>query len=167
VVLPFAFAPEDPDDAGRLTERDLAAWQAMLAAGLDRANILESIVAASGSGAPPAGDYSIGGRITRFQFQKRWVPTLIPIHLSLSMLTFTGYTLLGGATAATVVHFTADFELTDVRSGELIHSFEEDFSSTRKINVYSVAAEDPYENPSLVFSKVVASAATKIASALP
>jgi len=167
VVLPFAFAPEDPDDAGRLTERDLAGWQRMLAAGLDQANILESVVAASGTGAPPAGDYTIGGRITRFRFQKSWIPTLIPIHVSLSFLTFTGYTLFGGATAATVVRFSANFELTDVRTGRLVHSFEEDFASTRKINVYSEAAENPYENPSLVFSKVVDSAAAKIAIALP
>jgi len=167
VVLPFAFEPEDPDDAGRLTEHDLARWQRMLAAGLDQTNILESVVVASGGGAPPAGDYTISGRITRFRFQKSWIPTLIPIHVSLSFLTFTGYTLFGGATAATVVRFTVDFELTDVRSGRLIQQFEEDFTSTRKINVYSEAAEDPYENPNLVFSKVVDSAATKIANVFP
>jgi hypothetical protein len=109
----------------------------------------------------------LGGRITRFRFQKNWIPTLISIHLSLSFLTFTGYTLFGDATAATAVHFSVDFELKDVRSGELIHSFEEGFTSTRKINVYSEAAENPYENPNLVFSKLVDSAATKIASALP
>jgi hypothetical protein len=167
VVLPFAFVPEDPDDAGRLTEHDLARWQRVLAAGLDQTNILESVVVASEGGAPPAGDYTIGGRITRFRFQKNWIPTFIPIHLSLSFLTFTGHTLFGGATAATVVRFTVDFELTDVRSGALIHSFEEDFTSTRKINVYSEAAQNPYENPSLVFSKVVDSAAAQIASSLP
>jgi hypothetical protein len=167
VVLPFAFAPEDPDDADRLSERDLAKWQQMLAAGLDQTNILEFVVVASGGGAPPAGDYTIGGRITRFRFQKSWIPTFIPIHLTLSFLTFTGYTLFGGATAATVVRFTVDFELTDVRSGGLIQSFEEDFSSIRKINVYSEAAENPYENPNLVFSKVIDSAATKIAAAFP
>lgn len=167
VVLPFAFVPEDPADAGRLTEDDLARWQRLLAAGLDQTNILESVVVASGAETPPAGDYTIGGRITRFRFQKNWIPTLIPIHLSLSFLTFTGYTLFGGATAATVVHFTVGFELKDVRSGELIHSFEEGFTSTRKINVYSEAAENPYENPNLVFSKLIDSAATKIASALP
>jgi hypothetical protein len=130
-------------------------------------NILEFVVVASGGGAPPAGDYTIGGRITRFRFQKSWIPTFIPIHLTLSFLTFTGYTLFGGATAATVVRFTVDFELTDVRSGGLIQSFEEDFSSIRKINVYSEAAENPYENPNLVFSKVIDSAATKIAAAFP
>jgi hypothetical protein len=167
VVLPFAFAPEDPDEAGRLTEDDLARWQRILAAGLDQTNILESVVVASGAEAPPAGDYTIDGRITRFWFQKNWIPTLIPIHLSLSFLTFTGYTLFGGATAATAVHFSVDFELTDVRSGEFIHSFEESFTSTCKINIYSEAAENPYENPNLVFSKLVDSAATKIASALP
>ena len=167
VVLPFAFAPEDPDDAGRLTEHDLARWQRMLAAGLDQTNILESVVVASGGGAPPAGDYTISGRITRFRFQKSWIPTLIPIHVSLSFLTFTGYTLFGGATAATVVRFSVDFEVTEVRSGELIQSFEEDFSSIRKINVYSEAAENPYENPNLVFSKVVDSAATEVASLFP
>jgi hypothetical protein len=167
VVLPFAFDPEDPDDAGRLTEDDLARWQGILAAGLDRTNILESVVAAPGGGSPPAGDYALGGRITRFQFRKSWVPTLIPIHLGASFLTFTGYTLFGGPTAETVVHFTVDFELEDLRSGELIHSFEEDFASTRKINVYSEAAENPYENPNLAFSEVVDSAAAKIARALP
>jgi hypothetical protein len=167
VVLPFAFTPEDPDDAGRLTEHDLARWQTMLAAGLDQTNILESVVAASSSGTPPAGDYALGGRITRFQFRKSWVPTFFPIHLSLSFLTFTGYTLFGGSTAATVVRFSVDFELTDARSGELIRPFQEDFTSARKINVYSEAAENPYENPNLVFSKIVDSAATKIASALP
>jgi hypothetical protein len=167
VVLPFAFAPEDPDDAGRLTEDDLARWQGILAAGLDRTNILESVVAAPGGGTPPAGDYALGGRITRFQFRKSWVPTLIPIHLSLSFLTFTGYTLFGGSTAETVVHFSVAFELEDLRSGELIHSFEEDFASTRKINVYSEAAKNPYENPNLAFSEVVDSAAVKIASAFP
>ena len=139
----------------------------MLAAGLDQTNILDSVVVASGGGAPPAGDYAIGGRITRFQFQKNWIPTLFPIHLSLSFLTFTGYTLFGGATAATVVRFSVDFELTEVRSGEIIYSFEEDFSSTRKINVYSEAAENPYENPNLVFSKVIDSAATQIAGVFP
>jgi hypothetical protein len=167
VVLPFAFAPEDPDDAGRLTEHDLARWQSLLTAGLDQTNILESVVAASSGGPPPAGDYALDGRITRFRFRKSWIPTFFPIHLTLSFLTFTGYTLFGGATAATVVRFTVDFELTDVRSGELIHSFEEDFASTGKINVYSEAAENPYENPNLVFSKVVDSVATKIAGALP
>jgi hypothetical protein len=167
VVLPFAFAPEDPEDASRLTKHDLASWQRILTAGLDRTNLLESVVAAPGGGAPATGDYALGGRITRFQFRKSWVPTLIPIHLSLSFLTFTGYTLFGGPTAATVVHFSVDFQLEDLRSGEIIHSFEEDFASTRRINVYSEAAENPYENPNLVFSKVVDSAAAKITSALP
>jgi hypothetical protein len=105
VVLPFPFSPEDPDDAGQLTEHDLASWQRILTAGLDQTNILESVVAAPGGGAPATGDYALGGRITRFQFRKSWVPTLIPIHLSLSFLTFTGYTLFGGSTAATVVRF--------------------------------------------------------------
>ena len=81
VVLPFVFAPEDPDDAGRLTEGDLARWQRMLAAGLDQANILESVAVASGAESRSAGDFAIGGRITRFRFQKSWIPTLIPIHL--------------------------------------------------------------------------------------
>jgi hypothetical protein len=167
VVRPFAFAPADPDDAGRVTERDLARWQQILAAGLERTNLLESVVAAPGDGAPATGDYALGGRITRFEFRKSWVPTLIPIHLGLALLTFTGYTLFGGPTAATVVRFSVEFELEDLRSGELIRSFEEDFASARKINVYSVAAENPFENPNLVFSKVVDSAAAEIASALP
>jgi hypothetical protein len=167
VVLPFAFAPEDPDDADRLTERDLVKWQQMLASGLDQTNIVGSVATVPAGEVPASGDYALGGRITRFRFQKNWVPTFFPIHLGLSFFTFTGYTLFGGPTTATVVRFAVEFELTDARSGELIRSFSENFTSTRAVNIYSKGSENPYDNPNLVFSKVVDSAATKIASALP
>ena len=62
----------------------------------------------------------LDGRITEFWFYKNWVPTLFPIHLGMSFLTFTGYTLFGGPTSATIVRFTVHFELRSAGSGEVI-----------------------------------------------
>jgi hypothetical protein len=166
-VAPFAYEPEDPKDADDLTPADLTTWQRLLVAGIDQANVFARVEAAPEGGAPPAGDFVLSGRITRFWFEKNWVPTFFPIHLGLSFFTFTGYTLFGGPTTATVVRFSVEFHLQRADTGEEIVAFDENFRSTRAVNIYSTGAENPYDNPNLVFAQVIGSAATRIAAALP
>src|SRR5262245_46377440 len=163
VVLPFSFAPEDPDDAHDLSPDDLATWQRMVATGIDQANIFARVDTADLGAERPAADYVLGGRITSFRFQKNWVPTFFPIHLALSFFTFTGYTLFGGPTTATIVRFSSVFHF-DLGSGETIAAFNETYRSTRAVNVYSKGAENPYDNPNLVFAQIISSVATRVAA---
>jgi hypothetical protein len=166
-VTPFPYRPEDPKDASDLTPEDLSRWHELLVSGIDQANIFALVEAAPTSGAPPANGYLLDGHITEFWFQKNWVPTLVPIHLGMSFLTFTGYTLFGGPTSATIVRFNVHFELRRAGSGELITAFDENYRSIRALNVYTKGSENPYDNPNLVFAQVVTSAAMKVAAALP
>lgn len=167
LVMPFSYAPEDPKDADDLTPADLLLWRRLVASGIDQSNIFATVAAAPESGARPPADYLLSGRITRFRFEKNWVPTFFPIHLGLSFFTFTAYTLFGGPTTATIVRFSTEFQLQRADTGEEIVTFDENFRSTRAVNVYSGGAENPYDNPNLVFAKVIESAAIKIAAALP
>jgi len=167
VVLPFTYAPEDADDAGDLTPADLSKWQNLLVSGLDQANVFATVEAAPEAGSPPAAEYVLSGRITRFQFQKNWVPTFFPIHLGLSFLTLTGYTAFGGPLTATIVRFATDFELVRADTGERLAAFDESYRSTRAVNVYTKGSENPYDYPNLVFARVIESAAQKMAAALP
>jgi hypothetical protein len=136
-------------------------------AGIDQSNIFARVEISSEAGAPAGADFLLGGRITRFWFEKNWVPTFFPIHLGLSFFTFTGYTLFGGPTTATVVRFSVEFHLQRADTGEEIAVFDENYRSTRAVNIYSKGAENPYDNPNLVFAQVIGSAATRIAAALP
>jgi hypothetical protein len=166
-VLPFSFEPDDPDDASDLGGADLVKWESLLASGLDQSNIFANVITFSGDESQSPSDYVLGGRITRFRFQKNWVPTFFPLHLGLSFFTFTGYTLFGGPTTATIVRFTVEFELKRVDSGETLVTFDRNYRSTRAVNVYSKGVDNPYNNPNLVFAHIVESAATAIAEALP
>jgi hypothetical protein len=166
-VTPFPYRPEDPKDASDLTPEDLSRWHELLVSGIDQANIFALVEAAPTGGAPLANGYVLDGHITEFWFQKNWVPTLIPIHLGMSFLTFTGYTLFGGPTSATIVRFTTHFELRRAGSGELIAAFDENYRSIRALNVYTKGSENPYDNPNLVFAQVITSATMKVAAALP
>ena len=167
LVAMFSYAPEDPKDPADLTQTDLARWQQLVTSGIDQSNIFAKVEAAPESGTPSQGDYVLGGRITRFRFQKNWVPTFFPLHLGLTFFTFTAYTLFGGPTTATVVRFATEFELRRADSGEQILAFDESYRSTRAVNVYSKGVENPYDNPNLVFARVIESASMKIAAALP
>jgi len=163
----FPYTAEDPDDASDLTPADLLRWQQILVSGIDQTNIFALVEAASEGTTPPADGYILSGQITNFRFQKNWVPTFFPIHLGLTFFTFTGYTLFGGPTTATIVRFSTHFELQDARSGDRIIAFDENYRSTRAVNIYSKGAENPYDNPNLVFAEVISSAAIKIAAVLP
>jgi hypothetical protein len=167
LVMPFPYAPEDPKDASDLTPDDLARWQQLLASGIDQSDIFAVVDVAPAGGAAPADGYVLSGRITRFSFQKNWVPTFFPIHLGLSFLTFTGYTLFGGPTTATVVRFAVHFEVRSAGSGGEVVAFDENYRSSRAVNIYSKGVENPYDNPNLVFAQVITSAAMKIAASLP
>lgn len=166
-VMPFPYQPEDPKDASDLTQEDLSRWYELLVSGIDQANIFAVVEAAPANGAPPASGYTLDGHITEFWFYKNWVPTLFPIHLGMSFLTFTGYTLFGGPTSATIVRFNVHFELKRAGSAEVITSFDENYRSTRALNVYTKGSENPYDNPNLVFAQVITSATMKVAAALP
>jgi hypothetical protein len=166
-VMPFPYAPEDADEAGELTPEDLARWQEVLTSGIDQANVFASVAPAATDGSTPASGYVLAGRITEFRFQKNWVPTLFPIHLGMSFLTFTGYTLFGGPTTTTIVRFKVHFELRRAGSSEVMTAFDENYRSTRAVNIYSKGAENPYDNPNLVFANVITAAVMRIAAALP
>jgi hypothetical protein len=166
-VMPFPYTPEDPKDSADLTPEDLSRWQELLASAIDQSNVFAVVQAAPASGSPAGNGYVLMGRITNFKFEKNWVPTLFPIHLGLSFLTFTGYTLFGGPTTATIVRFAVHFELRHAGSSELVTEFDESYRSTRAVNIYSKGAENPYDNPNLVFAQVVTSASMRIAAALP
>jgi len=166
-VLPFSFAPADPDDASDLSAADLAKWQSLLVAGLDQTNIFARVLHASDEESARSCDYVLDGRITNFRFDKNWVPVFFPLHLALSFFTFSGYTLFGGPVVATVVRFNVEFELRRAGSDEVIASFEKSYRSNRAVNIYSKAIENPYNNPNLVFADIIKSAAMTIAVALP
>lgn len=166
-VLPFPYQPADPDDASDLGAEDLAKWQNLLVAGLDQANIFAKVIPVSAGEPSPSSDYVLDGRITNFRFQKNWVPVFFPLHLGLSFFTFTAYTLFGGPLTATIVRFTVEFQLRRADSPESIASFEKSYRSGRAVNVYSKGAENPYDNPNLVFANIIESAAMAIAVSLP
>ncbi len=166
-VLPFSFEPPDPDDASDLGADDLAKWQSLLVAGLDQTDVFARVVYASDEESARSCDYVLDGRITNFRFQKNWVPTFFPLHLALSFFTFSGYTLFGGPVVATIVRFNVKFELRRTGSDEVIASFDKSYHSSRAVNIYSKAAENPYNNPNLVFADIIKSAAMTIAVALP
>jgi hypothetical protein len=167
LVTPFPYEPPNPKDASDLTPEDLEVWQQLLVSGIDQSNVFAKVEAAPAQGSPPAADFVLSGRITRFRFQKNWVPTFFPIHLGLSFFTFTAYTLFGGPTTATIVRFTVDFHLERADTGQEILAFDQNYRSTRAVNVYSKGVDNPYDNPNLVFAQVIGTAATRIAAALP
>jgi hypothetical protein len=146
---------------------DLQRWQNIVVAGLNQANIFADVVPCAGDEVPASASYVLDGRITRFRFQKNWVPTFFPLHLGLSFFTFTGYTLFGGPTTMTIVRFAVDFELRRADTGEILLSWTRNYRSTRAVNIYSKGAGNPYDNPNLVFADVLGSAAISIAEALP
>ncbi len=165
-VCPFTYEPQKSSDT-ELDSLDLQQWQSIVVTGLNQANIFADVVPCTGDEVPAAARYVLNGRITRFRFQKNWVPTFFPIHLGLSFFTFTGYTLFGGPTTMTIVRFSVDFELREVGSDEIILSWNKNYRSTRAVNIYTKGSENPYDNPNLVFAETLGSAAISIAAALP
>ena len=150
VVVPFSYEPSDPEETDALTDADLA-----------------SVVVADASSIPPGTRYLITGSITKFNFQKNWVPTLFPLHIAASLFTFTAFTWLAGPTSVTDVDFGVRVSVVDLDTGQTIATFEEHFEDVSPVNIYTSGTGNPYNNPSLVFSKVVESLATRIAAALP
>jgi hypothetical protein len=170
-VALFEYVPDDPDDADKVTDGDLLALQRVLLNGFDQTDIFSSVVAADGTetlGAVDSqGDYVLDGRITNFRFEKNWVPTFFPVHVGMSFITLTGYTIFGGPTTATIVRMSVDFELRDGATGETVALFTERYTSTRAVNIYSKGAENPYENPNMVLAQIIDSAAKRMAVAIP
>jgi hypothetical protein len=146
---------------------DLQKWQSVVVMGMNQANIFADVVSCSGEEIPELASYVLSGRIERFRFQKNWVPTFFPLHLGLSLFTWTGYTLFGGPTTMTIVRFAVKFELRKVDTNELVLTLDKNYRSTRAVNVYSKGVENPYDNPNLVFAEVLGSVAMSIALALP
>lgn len=166
-ILPFSFSPNDPKDVGDLSSSDLGRWQEMLADALDRTNIFAEVVASKSGTLPENAAYSIGGHITEHEFQKNWIPTFFPLHVGLSVLSFTLYTWIGWPTTVTDVSFGIRVELKDVAADRIIGTFEERFRDTSTLNIYSKGMKNPYENPGLAYTHVVDQLATKIALAIP
>jgi hypothetical protein len=158
---------EESDDGPKLTAAELSAWQGLLAAAIAESKIFASVEIASEGRMPSADDYILGSRITRFRFQKRWVPTLFPFHIALSLFTMSMYTMFGGPTSATSVEFAARFELRRAGSGHVMADFSESYRLGRLLNVISDPARNPYDNPNLVFAQIINSAVAKIVEVLP
>jgi hypothetical protein len=59
------------------------------------------------------------------------------------------------------------FEVRSAGSGEELVAFDENYRSSRAVNIYSKGGENPYDNPNLVLAQVITSAAMKIAASLP
>ena len=166
VVKPFTFEPvETPDQ--EVTPSDITRWQEILVDGLNQANIFAEVVAVKNDSKIDNANYVISGKIRKFYFKKNWVPTFFPGHIGLSFITLTVYTWAAGPTTATKVEFEIEVNLQDAKSGKTLGSFREQFSDTSALNIYSKGINNPYENPGLVFSAVIDSLATKIASTLP
>lgn len=162
VVRPFAYTGEDA-----MTPSDLKRWQEILAEGLNHSNIFAEVLAQAGDQQPLDAAYVIEGKVTKFSFQKNWVPTFFPVHLGLSFLTLTIYTWVAGPTTVTIVEFESVVDLKDAKTGSLIKSFTPSFKDTSTLNVYSKDVNNPYGNPSLVFAPIIDSLASDIAATLP
>lgn len=165
-VCEFTYQPEEPKDTP-LEASDLEKWQSLVVLGLNQTNIFADVVACSDEEIPSVASYVLNGRITRFRFQKNWVPTFFPVHLGMSFLTFSGYTLFGGPVTFTIARFAVEFELRRVDTDEIVVSFDRNYYSRRAVNIYSRGLENPYSNPNLVFAEILQSAAIEIAVALP
>ncbi len=167
-VLPFAYEPSDPDESGRVSEADLARWQTLFVDALERTEVFGGGVAAVEAGGPGVrADYVLSGRITRFSFQKNWVPTFFPLHVGMSFFTFYLYSLLGGPTTVTLVELSMEFELRRASSEGPLVEFRETFQDTSTLNVYSESSrKNPYENPGIALSKIVDGVAGRVALAL-
>ena len=170
-VALFEYVPDDPKDADKVTQGDLLALQRVLVGGFDQTDIFSSVAAADSAERAglldPNADYVLDGRITNFRFEKNWVPTFFPVHVGMSFITLTGYTIFGGPTTATIVRMSVDFELRDSATGETVALFTERYTSTRAVNIYSKGAENPYDNPNLVLAQMIDSAAKRMAVAIP
>jgi len=165
-VCGFRYEPQKSNDTP-LDAMDLQKWQSMVVAGIDQASIFGKVVSCSGDEIPAAASYVLDGRITRFRFQKNWVPMFFPLHLGLSFFTFTGYTLFGGPTTMTIVRFAVEFELRKVDTNEVVLSLNKNYRSTRAVNIYSKSIGNPYSNPNMVFAEILGESAMAIAAALP
>ncbi len=165
-VCEFRYEPQESKDTP-LDAPDLKKWQSMVVFGLNQTTIFGDVVACSNEEIPSAASYVLNGRITRFRFQKNWVPTFFPVHLGMSFLTFSGYTLFGGPVTFTIARFAVEFELRRVDTDEIVVAFDRSYDSRRAVNIYSRGRENPYSNPNLVFSEVLQSAAIEMALALP
>jgi hypothetical protein len=165
-VRDFSYESQDPNDTD-IVAADLDKWRSLVVSGINQANIFAEVIPYSGDDAGALATYTLDGHITSFRFQKNWVPIFFPLHLGLSFFTFTGYTLFGGPTTATIVRFSVSFELRRADTDELITSFDKSYRSTRAVNVYSKGFENPYDNPNLVFAKILEYAVIEIAAALP
>lgn len=166
-VLPFAYEPSDPKEAKKVSAADLDRWQQLLARGLDTTNVLAQVVTAEAGAIPPGTRYLISGRITKFNFQKNWIPTFFPLHIAASVFTSTLYTWLAGPTTVTDVDFEVSVDVRHAASGDLVTTAEGRFHDMSVLHIYSPGTNNPYNNPNLVFSQVVESLAVKIAAALP
>ena len=162
----FRFESDEDNDT-TLEASDLAQWQNVVVSALDQSNVFGEVVGFTGDVPDPRASYVLDGRITRFRFEKNWVPMFFPIHLGLSFLTFTGYTLFGGPITMTVVRFAVEFDLRSTETDETIASIERNYRSTRATNVYTKGVDNPYDNPNMVFSEILESAAIEIAASLP
>ncbi len=166
-VLPFTYQPTDADEIDKVSQADLDQWQVIFAEGIDRSNLFGEVLLVRSGQRVPTTSYLIDGEITKFNFQKNWVPTLFPLHVGLSFFTFTAYTWLAGPTTITDVDFGIRIHLRDARTAEPLGTFIEFFEDTSAQNIYSKGVNNPYDNPSLVFSEIVDRLSAKVALALP
>lgn len=167
MVKPFDYSPIESDEGDLMVKEDLLRWQHILADGLNRSNVMTEVVSLNGEKPPENVAYIIDGKVKRFYFKKNWVPTFFPLHLAASFFTLTGYTWLAGPTTVTKVDFQVEVQLKDAKSGEVVKTFTEQFQDTSSMNIYSKDTNNPYGNPSMVFSRVIDSLAGDIAAALP
>jgi hypothetical protein len=166
VVKAFKYEPIDQDEQ-EMAPADIVKWQELLAQGLDQSNIVTEVVPEKGDRASDNAAYSVDGKITRYYFKKNWIPTFFPVHLAASVFTLSLYTWLAGPTTVTKVDFEVQADLKEVKTGTLIKSFTERYQDTSPVNIYTKDTNNPYGNPSLVFSKVIDSLAINMAAALP